>query len=112
MGDRRNVIVKDGGGVGVGLYSHWGGSYLPVTVRMALARKQRWHDAPYLARIIFSEMVKGDIDGETGFGISSADYLCEGSDRDIVVDVGKQTVKVGTAKAVSFEEFISTKEAA
>lgn len=114
MGDRRNVIVKDrSGGVGVALYTHWGGTELPEVLRKALARRQRWSDGAYLARIIFSEMVREDIDGETGYGISAGDDICEGDDeRDIVVDVRSGTVKVGAAKAVSFAEFISTKEAA
>lgn len=112
MGDRRNVIVKDrSGGVGVALYTHWGGTELPAVLRKALARKQRWTDGAYLARIIFSEMIRGDLDGETGYGISAGDDLCEGDDeRDIVVDVRSGAVKIGAEKAVPFAEFINQKE--
>lgn len=107
MGDRRNVIIKDGRGVGVALYTHWCGTELPEIIKTALARRQRWDDTAYLARIIFCQMVKGSEDDETGYGISAADSLCEGSTRDIVIRVDKQTIKVGTAKAVSFEQFVT-----
>lgn len=68
MGDRANVFVKESG---VNLYTHWGGSELPMKVRDALAKKWRWDDPVYLTRIIFCEMVKGHEREETGFGIST-----------------------------------------
>lgn len=108
MGDRRNVIIKDAGTVGVALYTHWAGSDLAETVKTALKRKQRWDDAPYLARIIFCEMVKGDETKETGYGITAADATCEGSKRDIVIDVEKQTITLmAEAAPISLEHFIA-----
>ena len=71
MGDRANVLVRDNYDDGVFLYTHWGGYNLPQLVQEALAREERWTDSSYLARIVFSAMVKDDIDGETGYGISS-----------------------------------------
>ena len=60
MGDRGNIIVKDGNSE-VYLYTHWTGSDLPDVLRSALKRgKSRWNDGPYLARIIFCEIVKGE----------------------------------------------------
>ena len=72
MGDRANVCCKIAGDKsGVYLYTHLRGSELPVIVKNALIRgKNRWGDDSYLNRIIFSDMIKHDIDGETGFGIS------------------------------------------
>lgn len=117
MGDRRNVILtedasyKEGGKQverqeQVALYSHWGGTELPAVVQRALRRRQRWNDLPYLARIIFSEMVRGDINGETGFGISGV-VVCEESGRDIVIDVGKQSIKLGRNRPpMSLEDFL------
>ena len=70
MGDRANVLVKDDKSK-VYLYTHWSGEELPTTLQIALKRKQRWDDSYYLTRIIFCAMVKGNEDGETGFGISS-----------------------------------------
>ena len=109
MGDRRNVIVKDGeSDIGVGLYTHWSGSDLEDIVKSALQRKQRWEDAPYLARIIFCEMVKGNEREETGFGIAAGNNLCEGSARDITIDVAAQTIRTRQdAKPVSLSAFIA-----
>ena len=89
MGDRGNVYVCDEN-EGVYLYSHWGGYRLPETVQKALARQQRWSDAPYLARIIFCEMVRGEENEETGFGIWS--QLCDNEYAITVVDTNTQSV--------------------
>lgn len=53
MGDRANVYIREDQTHGIYLYTHWGSSELPETVRTALARHERWSDTPYLARIIF-----------------------------------------------------------
>ena len=84
MGDRVNVQIVDGG-KRVNLYSHWGGSDMPETVRVALAKRQRWTDGAYLARIIFCTMIAGDVDGETGFGISPPDALPDNEHPLIIV---------------------------
>ncbi len=71
MGDRANVAIKDRD-ARVYLYTHWSGSDAPEIVRAALTRgEDRWSDAPYLARVVFCEMVKGSEGGTTGFGIST-----------------------------------------
>jgi hypothetical protein len=105
MGDRGNIIVKDGDST-VFLYTHWSGSDLPETVKSALQRgKDRWTDGPYLARILFCEMVKGDEMSLTGFGISST--MCDGG-TDITINVDEQTVREDTdAPPVSFAEYVS-----
>lgn len=68
MGDRGVVRIAD---TGVVLYTHWGATALPETLATALGRRERWHDPAYLARIIFSEMVRGALDRPTGFGITT-----------------------------------------
>lgn len=103
MGDRANVYVHEGDAPGVYLYTHNGGSGLPDTVRTALAREQRWHDDPYLARIIFSTMIEGDVSGETGYGISAVPF----SGGLIDVDVATQQVTVLGESPQSFRDFIS-----
>lgn len=106
MGDRANVFVKDfQGNTGVYLYSHWGGSDLPVIVQRALARHERWDDNPYLARIIFCEMVKGDPSGTTGYGISST--VGDGHNRILVIDPQTQTVTVLGGATVSFDDYVA-----
>ena len=90
MGDRANVKIIDGVDNPVWLYSHWGGGELPEILHMALNRRQRWTDPSYLSRIIFCQMVKGQEDGETGFGISSV--IGDNEHLILVVDVENQTV--------------------
>lgn len=112
MGDRANVAFLDEDRVPIYFYSHWGGEALPGLVREVLARKQRWDDPTYLARMIFSKMVSDDIDGETGYGISLS--MPDNEHRIIVVnctgqfvgfaDPGQPTTPV---KKWTFEEYIS-----
>lgn len=101
MGDRGNIILKFEEGGKIYLYTHWSGSNLKKTLKSALIRgKSRWSDEPYLARIIFSEMVKNDVLGTTGFGISP--YIGDGEDKVINVDIPNQRVNNET-----FEEYIA-----
>lgn len=90
MGTRAQVHIVD---TGIYLYQHYDGYALPTIVRNALIRGlSRLNDDEYLTRIIFSEMIKSDIDGTTGYGIGNVqhgdiEYL-------ITVDVGKQRITV------------------
>ncbi len=103
MGDRANVYVHDGDEPGVYLYTHWAGTELPMTVRTALHRgDSRWTDAPYLARIIFCQMIDGT-EGLTGYGISAA--VGDGDDRIVDVDCETQTVTVTGTPPVPFAEY-------
>ena len=89
MGDRGNIIIKDGEST-VYLYTHWEGSRLNEILKSALKRgKTRWEDGAYLARIIFCEMIGEDTEELTGYGISS--IMVDGGN-DITVDIEKQTV--------------------
>ena len=74
MGDRGNIVLmypeRD---EGIFLYTHWAGSDLERTLAMALERgHSRWGDPDYLARVIFCEMIRGDVTGLTGYGIGLA----------------------------------------
>lgn len=103
MGDRANVVVKDGDEQ-VCLYSHCGGSELPNTLRAAMVRgKDRWNDASYLARIIFCEMVRGREMELTGFGISQTPP--DGHNRVLTLDINEQTVQMTDRPAVPFKDF-------
>lgn len=86
MGDRANVFVKEHGSEeGVYLYTHWSGHVLPETVLAALVRgEDRWNDGPYLARIVFCEMVKGAEMELPGYGISAT--CGDGDNRIICLD--------------------------
>ena len=103
MGDRANILVKQPTGAPratnahkvpppsfVYLYSHWGGSTLPIVLRDVLKRGARLDDPSYLARIIFCAMVAGHETGDTGFGISSE--LGDNGYPLLVVDCERQEV--------------------
>lgn len=108
MGDRANIHVRERCGKetsNVFLYTHWSGSELPETLQRALNRGlSRWHDGPYLARIIFDEMIGHESGSLTGFGISS--IVGDGDNRVLIVDVNAQTVSVDTGRTYSFEAYI------
>jgi hypothetical protein len=106
MGDRGNIVMGTPEKPELYLYTHWSGTELPKTLQSALRRgKQRWDDPAYLARIIFCEMIKGDDEGITGFGISAT--LGDGSRQMLFVDCeshgGRVTLKGG--KSWTFSEF-------
>lgn len=75
MGDRSNIKVVYPSGDVIYLYGHWLGRENRSIVDEAVAEGQRLSDPEYFTRILFSKMVKNDIDGSTGFGISP--YLCD-----------------------------------
>ena len=100
MGDRANILLKQEEGGKIYLYTHWDGHKIEQVIKKALIRgKDRWNDEPYLSRIIFSELIKNDIKGLTGYGLTT--YLTDGGDNIVEVDIAKRTVD-----GVSFKEFI------
>lgn len=108
MGDRGNIVVvgADGRKDQVWFYTHWSGSTVRQVVRDALARRLRWNDSSYLARIIFDTLTAGEQGKETGFGISSR--LQDNSHDIVVVDAGEQCVYLVSEKAVSEDGKIVT----
>ena len=113
MGDRANIVIKDDFSDGeVFLYTHWGGYEYEDVLRTALAKRWRWTDSSYLARIIFAELTKGSEGDEGGFGISAS--MGDNSYPLLVVDCEKQEVRWETEndraveKRQSFEDFIKT----
>lgn len=62
MGNRGNIKVQYQEGQPIYFYTHWSGSTINSIVRKALKRGQdRWEDESYLARIIFSELIKDEL---------------------------------------------------
>lgn len=114
MGDRGNVYVKNHEG-GIYLYTHWRGSELPEIVRNTLARRQRWDDESYLARMVFCDMSKGDHDNDRGYGISN--YRTDNQHPIVVIDCEAQTVGFAHEdkepecyESWTFEKYIAEKE--
>lgn len=91
MGDRGNIKLVYGNGASVYFYTHWSGSSLDQIITAALQRgRDRWTDPSYLARILFCELVKGQEDSTTGFGISTQ---VEDNEHPIpVLDLEKRTI--------------------
>lgn len=104
MGMRQNIELTYSDGNKIYLYSHWGGDELgkglDTIVKKALARHERWDDEAYLARIIFSELVKNEIDSETGYGL--APYPIYDEYPLIKVNLSNKTVN-----EVPFQDFIN-----
>jgi hypothetical protein len=109
MGDRRNIRLQYDGDEKqvIYFYTHWGASTMLEELQQALKKgEDRWNDDSYLARIIFSELVKNDIDGNTGFGI--APYEIDPENPTIEVDLQEQTVNgIPFKDFVNIEHFIS-----
>ena len=101
MGMRRNIALDYGEQRKIYLYTHWGAESLEDVLRAALIRgRSRWDDPPYLARIIFSEMIQDEVLDTAGYGI--APYVMDDEFPTIEVDLEKQTVG-----GVPFEQFVS-----
>ena len=108
MGDRANVLVRCVDEQ-VCLYTHWGGSELPKILQHALKRGiRRWHDFPYLARIIFSEMIKDDIMDEAGYGISQR--VGDGESRVLTVSVPSQIITNPGGHYMSFQDYVNCED--
>lgn len=105
MGDRGNIVVSSQRDGTIHFYTHWSGSVLPQIVADGLRRgRARWTDEQYLNRILFCEMVRDDIDGETGYGIST--QMGDGG-TEVYVDHDSQTVRLGVnGEAQPFEKFV------
>lgn len=84
MGDRGNIVFKRKGTADLYFYAHWSGTDLPAIVKHALAKRQRWDDPSYLARIVFDVLTEGHHSTETGFGIDTEENDNEHS--HVVID--------------------------
>lgn len=79
MGDRGNIFLIDNTlrannedrPLGVFIYAHWNGSDLARLVRDALAKRWRWDDSQYLARIIYDTCVGDAFGKELSWGLST-----------------------------------------
>ena len=93
MGARTNAQLKYSDGNSVFIYSHWGGGKggsLHTKIHKAIARKQRWDDEMYMAAIIIREVLRDNLDQDTGYGVQP--YLGEESYSTTVIDLDKQTI--------------------
>lgn len=106
MGDRAQIKFIFNDNKAVFFYTHWTGSELHHTLASALKRgESRWGDAGYLARIIFSEMIKNKVLDTTGYGID----LSKHGDIHTLITVNSKNKQV-LFKGIehSFKDFISS----
>lgn len=109
MGDRIVYSIKQDNNLSVNLYSHWGGYGRFADLAGALkAAEPRWTDIAYATRIIVSQLIGGQWEQETGFGLwaSNSDGAYGGDHPDITIDLINQTVEDETGTH-SFNKFIS-----
>jgi hypothetical protein len=106
MGNRGNIaIVQDNNpDTSIYFYTHWRGDEVAAVVHQALAKRWRWNDPAYLARIIFDVMTEGQSGNETGFGISTS---IQDNEYSIpVVNTDTQTVTI-RGQAWTFDQFVA-----
>lgn len=94
MGDRSNIAVTYSSGETIYFYGHWMGHDNQRIVAEAIAEGRRLSDESYFARILFSKMVRDDIDGETGFGIAPYKVDEDYGNPTVTVDFRDNTVEV------------------
>ena len=83
MGNRGHIVIRSHHTGDVWLYSHKGGDFLHRDLRAALDRgRDHWDDPSYLARIVFCQMLHGDVDGTQGYGITGRP---DDNEQDILV---------------------------
>lgn len=85
MGDRSNIKVKYSDGQEIFFYGHWLGDRNREIVAEAMAEGRRVEDEAYFARILFSKMVRDEIDKDTGYGI--APYIVDNNAGNPIVVV-------------------------
>lgn len=110
MGDRRQMVLYEDEEKDPFLYvyTHWGGEGLEGEVARALLRgSSRWDDEPYLARVLVSQLIREDIEGVTGFGLSGQ-YFDSDYEEDVHVYLRSAKVRVGKDEW-PYPEFISDK---
>ena len=101
MGMRRNIALQYGTEKPeIYLYTHWDAQTLHTTLAFSLDRaRERWSDASYLARVIFTDMTKSAGDDLTGYGL--APYEMDEEYPTITVHLENKTVN-----GVPFEDFV------
>ena len=105
MGDRGNICIRYEDGGEIYFYTHWRGSAIKGILQSSLSKHWRWDDPPYLARIIFCDMIDGSEKEETGYGISP--YVGDNSHPIVYVNTKDQTIQIGDNEPISYEDFIN-----
>lgn len=123
MGDRSNIVVEDHYNLEPGsdqakarrvyLYSHWDGERIVKHAITALTG-DRVGDTPYFTRAVVQSMIRDDLDGTTGVGIST--QLTDNEHPILVISSGTATFawfedeegKALTPKDCNWKKFLET----
>ena len=110
MGVKGQVHIED---ENVWLHTEYEGYNIRNVVCRALRRsKSCWNNPEYLARIIFSEMTRDNIDGIVDYGIGTKKH--SGVEWSVAINCQGQAVTVTLwdrfLESKSFEDFISEAE--
>jgi len=102
MGARTNytIITTDNPAQNINVYAHWDGddsvAIMQNAIKAAMPRIQM-NDLSYATRILIDQLTKHGRDSETGYGLYiSEDILTEEQYERKVIDLVKQTVRVGS----------------
>jgi hypothetical protein len=104
MGARTNFELKDYKG-SVWLYSHWGGDTKANDLAAAINHAEpRWGDTSYAMRMVISYLIKDNLMGDTGYGISSWE---SGEEEYVPISVDFVTTTVNYQDIIyPFEDFV------
>jgi len=102
MGARTNytIITTDNPAQNINVYAHWDGddsvAIMQNAIKAAMPRIQMG-DLSYATRILIDQLTKHGRDSEIGYGLYiSEDILTEEQYERKVIDLVKQTVRVGS----------------
>ena len=102
MGARTNytIVTTDNPAQNINVYAHWDGddsvAIMQNAIKAAMPRIQMG-DLFYATRILIDQLTKHGRDSETGYGLYiSEDILTEEQYERKVIDLVKQTVRVGS----------------
>ena len=107
MGARANIVSRSGNEQVV-MYSHWDGQEIVEIARRGIEKAVdagRGDDWQYFNRILFCELIKNDVDGSTGFGLSQEVH--DGGDGLVEINLDSQTVSVNGSIHMPISDFIS-----
>jgi hypothetical protein len=114
MGNRNSIVIQEQDAYGVDanplyLYSHWHGQELDQVVATALNRgRSRRNDSAYLTRIIVSDLLREDLDGTTGFGISQIPQDHDDSNHMIFINFRTHGLEIRrNNQTYTLEEFVA-----
>ena len=113
-------MISDPGYGAVVLYTHWRGDQISSIAKDVLAKRDRWNDASYLARIMLDEMT-GRAKETTGFGITAWPTIGDNEHELVVLDCNSQRIVrvpegffdgpgnpiIAPDQGMSFEEYVT-----